>query len=104
MKSTLPCQQGAFTSSNGQRNIINFIREINGFYNDSISYGDTDSLYFTQEHWDALDKARLVEDSSCQSKNDYKSGGIFYGLFLAPLLKYVLTINNYGLIQEHKTF
>ena len=37
-------------------------------------------------------------------KNDYKNGGIFYGLFLAPKMKYCLTINNYGVIDEHKTF
>ena len=39
-----------------------------------------------------------------QGKNDYKDGGIFYGLFLAPKIKYCLTINKYGVIDEHKTF
>ena len=37
-------------------------------------------------------------------KNDYKEGGIWYGLFLAPKIKYCLTINKYGVIDEHKTF
>ena len=37
-------------------------------------------------------------------KNDYKDGSIFYGLFLAPKIKYCLTINKYGVIDEHKTF
>ena len=36
--------------------------------------------------------------------NDYKTGGIFYGLFLAPKIKFCLTIDDYGIIQEHKTF
>ena len=51
-----------------------------------------------------LDKANLVGDGLCQGKNDYKTGGIFYGLFLAPKVKYCLTIDDYGTIQEHKTF
>ena len=37
-------------------------------------------------------------------ENDYKDGGIFYGLFLAPKIKYCLTITKYGVIDEHKTF
>ena len=37
-------------------------------------------------------------------KNDYGDGGIFYGLFLATKIKYCLTINEYGLVEEHKTF
>ena len=81
----------------------NFIREINGFYNNSIYYGDTDSLYIEKKYWDVLDKAILVGGGLCQGKNDYKTGGIFYGLFLAPKIKYCLTIDDYGIIQEHKT-
>ena len=82
----------------------NFIREINSFYKKFIYYGDTDSVYITKEHWDTLEKAQLVADNLCQRKNVYKSGGIFYGLFLAPEVKYVLTIDNYGTIQEQKNF
>ena len=82
----------------------NFIREKNGFYNNSIYYGDTDSLYIEKKYWDVLDKANLVREVLCQGKNDYKTGGIFYGLFLAPKIKYCLTIDDNGTIQEHKTF
>ena len=82
----------------------NFFREINGFYNNSIYYGDTDSFYIEKKYWDVLDKANLVGEGLCQGKNDYKTGGIFYGLLLAPKLKYCLTIDDYGIIQEHKTF
>ena len=39
-----------------------------------------------------------------KGQNDYKEGGIFSGLFLAPKIKYCLTINKYGVIDEHKTF
>ena len=64
-----------------------FIREINGFYINSIYYGDTDSLYVEKKYWDALDKAILVGKNLCQSKKDYETGGISYGLFLAPKIK-----------------
>ena len=45
IKNTLPAVLGAFILSNSKRIMNNFIREINGFYNNSIYYGDTDSLY-----------------------------------------------------------
>ena len=51
-----------------------------------------------------LDKANLVGEELCQGKNDYKTGGIFYGLFLAAKIKYCLTIDEFGVIKEHKTF
>ena len=104
IKNTLPAVLGAFILSNSKRIMNNFVREINGFYNNSINYGDTDSLYIEKKYWDVLDKANLVGDGLCQGKNDYKTGGIFYGLFLAAKIKYCLTIDEYGNIQEHKTF
>ena len=61
----------------------NFIRGINGFYNNSIYYTDTDSLYIEKKYWDVLYKANLVGKNLCQGKKVYKTGGIFYGLFLA---------------------
>ena len=48
--------------------------------------------------------ANLVGKELCQPKTDYKTGGIFYGLFIAAKIKYCLTIDDYGIIQEHKTF
>ena len=87
VKITLPSHLGAFILSNSKRIVNNFIREINGFFNISIYYGDTDSLYIEKKYWDVLDKANLAGKNLCQGKNDYKSGGIFYGLFLAPKIK-----------------
>ena len=104
IKNTLPAVLGAFILSNSKRIMNNFIREINGFYNNSIYYGDTDSLYIEKKCWDVLDKANLVGEELCQGKNGYKTGGIFYGLFLAPKLKYCLTIDDYCIIQDYKTF
>ena len=40
----------------------------------------------------------------CQGENDYKTGCFFCGLFLAPKIKYCLTINELGVIEQHMTF
>ena len=104
IKKTLPAVLGAFILSNSKRIMNNFIREINGFYNNNIYYTDTDSLYIEKKNWDVLDKANLVGEELCQGKKDYKTSGIFYGLFLASKIKYCLTIDDYGIIKEHKTF
>ena len=45
----------------------------------------------------------MVEEL-CQNKNDYETGGVFYGLFLALKIKYCLSIDKFGIVQEHKTF
>ena len=45
---------------------------------------DTDSLYIENKHWDRIDKAGLVGKNRLQGKNDYKEGGIWYGLFFGP--------------------
>ena len=44
IKNTLPAVLGAFILGNSRRIMDNFIKEINGFYNNSIYYPDTDSL------------------------------------------------------------
>ena len=60
----------------------NFIREVNGFYNNNIYYSYCDSLYIKKKYWDVLGKANLVGKEFCQGKNDYNTGAIFYGLLL----------------------
>ena len=82
----------------------NFIHAVDGFYNNDVYYTNTDSLYIENKHWDNLDKAGLVGKNLLRGKNDYKDGGIFYGLFLAPKIKYCLTLKKIGVINEHKTF
>ena len=101
---TMPLHLGAFVLSNSKRIMNNFIHAINGFYTNEVYYTDTDAIYVESKHWDKLDKAGLVGKNLLQGKNDYKDGGIFYGLFLAPKIKNCLTLNKYGVIDEHKTF
>ena len=51
-----------------------------------------------------LDKAILVGKNLCQGKNNYKTGGIFYGLFLALKKKFCLNVNELGVVEQHTTF
>ena len=77
VKNTLPSHLGVFILSNSKQSMNNFIRDINGFFNNSIYYGDTDSLYIEKKYWDVLDEAKLVGKNLCQAENDYKTVGIF---------------------------
>ena len=44
IENTLPAVLGAFMLVNSRRKMNIFFREINGFHNNSIYYGDTDSV------------------------------------------------------------
>ena len=88
----LPLQIAVFISSNSKRIMNKFLHAIDGFYSNDVDYTDTDSLYIKNKHWDKLDTAGLVGKILLQGKNDYGDGGIFYALFLAPKIKYCLTI------------
>ena len=48
-KNTLPAHLGAFILSNSKRSLNNFIREMNGFYNNVIYYTDCDSLFIEKK-------------------------------------------------------
>ena len=81
---TLPLHLAVFILSNSKIIMNNFIHAIDGFYSNDVYYIDIDSLYVENKHWNDLDKAGLVGRNLLQGKKDYKDGGIFYGLFLAP--------------------
>ena len=102
---TMPLHLGAFVLSNNKRIMNNFIHAIDGFYTNDVYYTDTDSLYIENQHWDKLKKAGLVVKNLLQGKNDYgPNAGVWYALFLAPKIKYCLTINEFGVIDGKKTF
>ncbi|ESO90927.1 hypothetical protein LOTGIDRAFT_175787 [Lottia gigantea] len=83
----------------------NFIHVINGFYKPEIYYTDTDSLYISSRNWDKLNRAGLVsENEYCKGKNDYGDGGIIFGLYLAPKVKYNIILTSDGVLKEKKTF
>ena len=87
VKNIMPSHLGALILSNSKRNMKYFKRDINGFYNNNFFYSDTYSLSIQENNWDVLDKAKIVGRNLYQGKNDYYSGGIFYGLILAPKMK-----------------
>ena len=101
---TMPLHLGAFVLSNSKKFMKKFIHANYGIYTNDVYYTGTDSLYIQNKRWDKLDKAGLVGKNLLQGKQDYIEGGIFYGLFLAPKIKYCLTINTYGVIDEQQTF
>ena len=101
---TMPLHLAAFVLSNSKRIMNNFIHTIDGFYSNDVYYTDLKGLYIENKHWDKLDKAGLVGKNRLQSINDYKEGGVWYGLFLASKIKFCLTVNKFCIIDEHKTF
>ena len=99
---TMPLHLGAFVLWNSKRLMKNFLDAIDGFHTNDVFYSDTDRLYIKYRHWEKIEKAGIVGNYPLQGKNDYKAGGIWYGLFLTPKIKYCLTIYKYGVIDEHK--
>ena len=100
---TMPLHLGAFVLSNSKRIMNNFIHAIDDFYTNDVNYTDTDAIYIGSKHGNNIDKAGLVGKNLLEGKNDYKDGGIWYALFLAPKIKYCLTKDKYGVNDEHKT-
>ena len=61
-------------------------------------------MYIEKKYWDVLDNANLSGKMLCQGKEDYDTGGIFYGFFLASEINYFSNLDEYGIIQQHMTF
>ena len=101
---TMALHLGASVLSNSKRFKNNFIHAINGFYTIDLYYRVTDRVYNENKHWDEINKSGLVGKNLLQGKNDYKDGGIWFGLLLAPKINFCLTINKYGVLDKHKTF
>ncbi|ESP03287.1 hypothetical protein LOTGIDRAFT_171633 [Lottia gigantea] len=100
-----PSQLGSFVLSHSKKIMNNFIHVIDGFYKPEICYTDTDSLYISSSNWDKLNETGLVsENDYCKGKNDYGDGGIIYGLYLAPKVKYNIIVTSDGILKEKKTF
>ncbi|ESP02035.1 hypothetical protein LOTGIDRAFT_157165 [Lottia gigantea] len=92
-----PTHLGAFILSHSKKIMNNFIHVIDGFYKPEIYYTDTDSLYISSSKWDKLNEAGLVsENEYSKGKNDYGDGGIIFGLYLAPKVKYNIILTSDG--------
>ncbi|ESO99448.1 hypothetical protein LOTGIDRAFT_158533 [Lottia gigantea] len=100
-----PSHLGSFILSHSKKIMNNFIHVINGFYKPEIYYTDTDSLYITSNNWKKLNRAGLVSEKDyCKGKNDYGDGGIIFGLYLAPKVKYNIVLSSDGALKEKKMF
>ncbi|ESO90924.1 hypothetical protein LOTGIDRAFT_175784 [Lottia gigantea] len=99
-----PTHLGAFILSHSKKIMNNFIHVIDGFYKPEIYYTDTDSLYISSSNWDKLNEAGLVsENEYSKGKNDYGDGGIIFGLYLSPKVKYNIILTSDGVLKEKKT-
>ena len=101
---TMSSHFGSYILSHSKRLMNYVIEQINGFYNNSIYYTDTDSLYIHKNHWSNLVDNGFVGKSLGLGKNDYGNSGIFYAWFLAPKIKYCLVIDDFGIISAKRTF
>ncbi|ESO91456.1 hypothetical protein LOTGIDRAFT_153900 [Lottia gigantea] len=100
-----PSHLGSFLLSHSKKIMNNFIHVINGFYKPEIYYTDTDSLYISSNNWKKLNRAGLVSEKDyCKGKNDYGDGGIIFGLYLAPKVKYNIVLTSDGVLKEKKAF
>ena len=101
---TMPSHFGSNILSHSKRLMNDVIKQIDGFYNNSIYYTDTDSLYIHKKYWSNLVDKGYVGKSLGLGKNDYGNSGISYAWFLAPKIKYCLLIDDFGVISAKRTF
>ena len=80
------------------------MNDVDGFYNNSIYYTDTDSLYIHKKYWSTSVEKGCVGKPLGLGKNDYGDSGIFYAWFLAPKINYCLVIDDFGIISAKRTF
>ena len=100
-----PSHLGSFILAHSKRIMNNFIHVIDGFRKPEIYYTDTDSLYISDKNWDILEQAGLTSETEYgKGKNDYGDGGIIFGLYLAPKVKYNIILTSNGELVEKKTF
>ena len=100
-----PFQFGSFILSHSKRLMNNVILALDGFKNNKIYYGDTDSVYIHKNDYNMLIEKGLVGKDLFQSKNDFgESAGIVYGLFLALKVNYCIVIDENGILSQKTTF
>ncbi|ESP02114.1 hypothetical protein LOTGIDRAFT_157262 [Lottia gigantea] len=88
------------------RDYILILKELrNKYKKEGDMVANTDSLYISSSNWDKLNEAGLVsENEYSKGKNDYGDGGIIFGLYLAPKVKYNIILTSDGVLKEKKTF
>ena len=51
---SMPSDFSSFTLSQSKRLMHDVVRQKDGFYNNSVNYTDTDSLYLHQKYWSVI--------------------------------------------------
>ena len=100
---TKPSLFRSYIFSYSMRLMNDLVKQIGGFYKNSIYYTDTDSLYIHKKYWSALVDNGFVGKSLGLGKTDYGNWGIFYAWFLAPKIKCCLVIDDFGIISPKRT-
>ena len=95
---TMPSDFGSYILSHSKRLMNDVIRQIGGFYNNSIYYTDNDSLYILKKYWSSLVDNGFVGKFLGLSKNYYDNSGLIYAWFFALKIKYCLVIDDFGVI------
>ena len=99
-----PCHLGSIILSHSIRLMNDVILALDGFKNNKIYYGDTDSIYIHNDDYEILKTKVLIGKNLYQLKNDYGKGGILFGLFLAPKIKYCIVIDENGILSQKTNF
>ena len=80
------------------------IKQICGFYINSVYYGDTDFLYIHKRDWSNMVENSYVCKSLGLEKSDSGNSGIFHERFLAPEINYCLVIDHFDVISAKGTY
>ena len=100
---TRPSHFGSFILSHSKRLMKDVIRQIGGFYNNSIYYTDTDSLYIHKQYGSELVANGFHVKTLGIGGKDYGNSGIFYAWLLAPKKKCCLVIDDFGVNLAKRT-
>ena len=73
-----PCHIGSFILSHSKRLMNDVILALDGFKNNKLHYGDTDSVYIHNNDYEILKTKGSIGKDLYQSKNDYGKGGNLY--------------------------
>ncbi|ESP04460.1 hypothetical protein LOTGIDRAFT_170705 [Lottia gigantea] len=117
-----------FTNKEGKKETGNKIRFRNGFCHDVLTSVDIQEIvkaggriirildgivyeenFKTPPYRDYILilrdlRNKYKREDYCKGKNDYGDGGIIFGLYLAPKVKYNIVLTSDGVLKEKKTF
>ena len=92
----MPSHFGSYILSHSMKLMNDVIKQISGFYKNSVYYIDTDSLYKPRKNRSDLVDIGFVGKSLGSSEFDCGNLGIFYAWFAAPKVKYSLMTDDFG--------